>query len=146
MKSRLIESALVVFKLLIFKVCGTIGFSKIRFSNFSSTGRVEAGFTKDIVNVNLYYFVSKDSLDISFTSCETCETGTLGIRRDTLRHVNEVINTFFINLTHKLLFWQSILGKVSVSSLQRNTGVQNLVHTFIKCFMTQILSVIKCIT
>ena len=52
----------------------------------------------------LYYLLSKDSLDISFTSRKTCETGTLGIRTDTLRRVNEVINTFFINLTLNLLF------------------------------------------
>ena len=40
MVCRLIDLALVVLKLLIFTVCGIIGFSKIEFFNFSGTGRV----------------------------------------------------------------------------------------------------------
>ena len=40
MMCRLIGSALVVFKLLMFKVCVIIGISKIKFFNFSGTERV----------------------------------------------------------------------------------------------------------
>ena len=41
MISRLIDFALVVLKLLMFKVCGIIGISKIEFFNFSGTERVK---------------------------------------------------------------------------------------------------------
>ena len=41
MISRLIDFALVVLKLLMFKVCGIIGISKIEFFSFSGTERVE---------------------------------------------------------------------------------------------------------
>ena len=41
MACKLIDFALVVFKLLIFKVCGIIGISKIEFYNFSGTERVK---------------------------------------------------------------------------------------------------------
>ena len=40
MVSRLMDVALAVLKLLMFKVCGIIGISKIEFFNFSSTKRV----------------------------------------------------------------------------------------------------------
>ena len=40
MVSRLIDLALVVLQLLVFKVCGIIGISKIEFCNFSGTKRV----------------------------------------------------------------------------------------------------------
>ena len=41
MVCRLIDFALVVLKLLMFKVCGIIGISKIEFFNFSGTERVK---------------------------------------------------------------------------------------------------------
>ena len=41
MVCRLIEFALVVLKLLMFKVCGIIGISKIEFFYFSGTERVK---------------------------------------------------------------------------------------------------------
>ena len=40
MLCRLTDFALVVLKLLMFKVCGIIGISKIEFSNFSGTDMV----------------------------------------------------------------------------------------------------------
>ena len=39
---RLVDFALVVLKLLMFKVCGIIGISKTEFFNFSGTGRVNS--------------------------------------------------------------------------------------------------------
>ena len=39
---RLIDFALVVLKLLMFKVCGIIGISKIEFINFSGTERAKS--------------------------------------------------------------------------------------------------------
>ena len=41
MVCRLIDFALLVLKLLAFKVCGTIGISKIKFFNFYGTERVK---------------------------------------------------------------------------------------------------------
>ena len=41
MVRRLIGFAFVVLKLLVFKVCGIIGISKIEFFNFSDTERVK---------------------------------------------------------------------------------------------------------
>ena len=41
MVCRLIDFALVVLKLLMFKVCGIIGISKTEFFNFSGTERVK---------------------------------------------------------------------------------------------------------
>ena len=41
MVCRLIDFALVVLKLLIFKICGIIGISKIEFFDFSGTERVK---------------------------------------------------------------------------------------------------------
>ena len=41
MVCRLIDFAIVIFELLVFKVCGIIGISKIEFFNFSGTERVK---------------------------------------------------------------------------------------------------------
>ena len=43
MVCRLIDFALVVLELLMFKVCGIIGISKIKFFNFSSNERDSGG-------------------------------------------------------------------------------------------------------
>ena len=48
MVCRLIDFALVVFKLHIFKVCGIIGISKIEIFNLSGTERVNGLFKIDI--------------------------------------------------------------------------------------------------
>ena len=40
MACRLIDFALVIFKLLMFQVCGIIGVTKIEFSNISGTEKV----------------------------------------------------------------------------------------------------------
>ena len=47
MVCRLIDFALVVLKLLIFKVCGVIGISTIEFFNFPGTERVKQNKKKN---------------------------------------------------------------------------------------------------
>ena len=50
---RLIDFALVVLELLMFKVCGIIGISKIEFFNFSGTERVKQNQKNLKTNENL---------------------------------------------------------------------------------------------
>ena len=50
MVCRLTDFALVVHKLVMFKVCGIIGTTKIEFSNISSTERVKQNEKQKIKN------------------------------------------------------------------------------------------------
>ena len=56
---RVIGFALGVLKLLMFRVCGTIGISKIEFFNFSGTGKVHhlTYILSNISKVKLLYTV-----------------------------------------------------------------------------------------
>ena len=49
MVCRLKDFALVVLKLLKFKVCGIIGISKIEFFNYSGNERVKIKFDKNVI-------------------------------------------------------------------------------------------------
>ena len=53
MVGRLIDFSLVVLKLLMFKVCGIIGISKIEFFNFFGIERVKQNLKKLKTNQNL---------------------------------------------------------------------------------------------
>ena len=58
--SRLLDVALVILYLLMFKICGIIGISKIVFYNFSRAKRVDAyGFSKEALQLVLSYFSNK---------------------------------------------------------------------------------------
>ena len=78
MVCRLIDFVLVVLKSLMFKVCGIIGISEIRFFNFSGTGRV-----KDIRNCFRIEKQTKSTKDrnlemqIIFLSMNKCKKKTL---------------------------------------------------------------------
>ena len=57
---RLIDFAVVVLKLLMFKVCVIIGISKIEFFNFSGTERVKCNsITKQYKNVWLWLYYKR---------------------------------------------------------------------------------------